>query len=72
MCKYCEKMEPLLDLAFYDGAEMNVTLYPLSTKSFIQVNLDPRKSDIRGYGVYGRAFFVNYCPKCGRNLNEST
>ena len=71
MCKYCEKMKPLLDLTFYDGVEMNVTLCPLPTKSFIQVNLDSCKNNLRGYGVYERAFFVDYCPKCGRKLNES-
>jgi len=70
MCKYCEEMKPLLNLTFYDGAKMNVTLCPLPTKSFIQVNLDPCKNDIRGYGVYERAFFINYCPICGRKLED--
>lgn len=75
MCKYCENMHPLIDLIWEDGARTEVILCPLKTHSFINVEFDPNYEEKegerkRGRQVYSRAFYVDYCPKCGRNLRE--
>jgi len=77
MCKYCEKMEPLALGSYSNGETLEVTLVPIAcgknfSPAYIIVDFDLLRNGIKGNGVYSESFQISYCPKCGRNLNEST
>ena len=74
MCKFCEKMEDLIDITYKDNTNLNVVLCHVACgkfkPGFIQVEFDPYRNGIKGNGIYSGAFAVNYCPVCGRKLED--
>jgi hypothetical protein len=73
MCKYCEKMEIMGSELFHDKSYLHMCLCPISFKGkgpYLYIKHDfPIDEHITH--SYALPIFINYCPMCGRNLNES-
>ena len=63
MCEYCEKEKVLKSSNFCGAAKMQII------GEFLEVQGDSHK--IKWFNrIYQPSFMINYCPMCGRKLEE--
>lgn len=65
MCKYCEKRKEIKSINFCGRAKARIV--------GADINIFGDSKKIRLFkNIYAPRFKINFCPMCGRNLNEET
>ena len=66
MCKYCDKMDPMMHTNFKDGTYIEATIVPSDTPYIYMEHVKPINESTRS--VFADGFYIKYCPMCGRKL----
>ena len=65
MCDYCNKHKELLSINFCGRAKMRIIKN--------EVDIYDRSNTIKFFSrIYYPTFKINYCPMCGRPLNDTS